>query len=284
MHTPRGFLISGGWIAWGLSACALTAIGAAGADGAATLSAKRVRDASAAAHQRNLAAVSAAEKSIVALDDSIRTTQGRAVPPASAPIIVVSLTENRLWVREAGADLFTTRVASGSGRTLIGAGKNQQYKFDTPRGRLTVKSKETSPAWVPPDWHFVEQAGKKGMGILRMRRGQVISVAGGVITTRGSDVIKKHTDGSVSVLTASDGRELVAAGRIIIPPGGTNARRYKEVLGTHRLNLGDGYALHGTNAPNSIGRSVSHGCVRLRNEDIETLYRMIPVGTAVYIY
>ena len=37
-------------------------------------------------------------------------------------------------------------------------------------------------------------------------------------------------------------------------------------------------------APNTIGRSVSHGCVRLRNEDIETLYRMIPVGAAVYIY
>jgi len=105
-----------------------------------------------------------------------------------------------------------------------------------------------------------------------------------VITTRGSELVKRHFDGSLQTLTASDGRELVAGGRIIIPPGGSHARRYKEVLGTHRLNLGDGYALHGTNAPNTIGRSVSHGCVRLRNEDIETLYRMIPVGASVYIY
>jgi lipoprotein-anchoring transpeptidase ErfK/SrfK len=29
---------------------------------------------------------------------------------------------------------------------------------------------------------------------------------------------------------------------------------------------------------------VSHGCVRLRNEDIEQLYEMVPVGTPVYIY
>jgi lipoprotein-anchoring transpeptidase ErfK/SrfK len=147
-----------------------------------------------------------------------------------------------------------------------------------------VLSKETAPAWVPPDWHFVEQAGKKNLGILRMKRGQIIQVADGIITTRGSEVIKRHRDGTVQNLTATDGKELVAGGRIIIPPGGTNARRYKEILGTHRLNLGDGYALHGTNAPSSIGRSVSHGCVRLRNEDIETLYNMIPVGTAVYIY
>jgi lipoprotein-anchoring transpeptidase ErfK/SrfK len=56
------------------------------------------------------------------------------------------------------------------------------------------------------------------------------------------------------------------------------------VLGTHRLYLGDGYALHGTNNPASIGQSVSHGCIRLRNEDIQTLYEMVPVGTPVFIY
>jgi lipoprotein-anchoring transpeptidase ErfK/SrfK len=56
------------------------------------------------------------------------------------------------------------------------------------------------------------------------------------------------------------------------------------VLGTYRLVLGDGYGIHGTDTPSSIGRSASHGCVRLRNEDIETLYRMVPVGTPVYIY
>ena len=49
-------------------------------------------------------------------------------------------------------------------------------------------------------------------------------------------------------------------------------------------SMGDGYALHGTDEPTSIGTSVSHGCVRLRNEDIETLYQMVPVGTPVYIY
>ena len=73
-------------------------------------------------------------------------------------------------------------------------------------------------------------------------------------------------------------------GQLIVPPYGTNQRRYKGVLGTHRLMLGNGYAIHGTNVPSSIGQSVSHGCVRLRNEDIAYLYEIVPVGTPVYIY
>jgi len=48
--------------------------------------------------------------------------------------------------------------------------------------------------------------------------------------------------------------------------------------------MGNGYAIHGTNQPQTVGRAVSHGCVRLRNEDIAKLYAMVPVGTPVYIY
>lgn len=278
------FLSQGGWLAWCVSALALGATGAAASEGVRTVQAMQARDAARAAGARDAAEINAMSHQVAVLGDSVRGARKMGIPRDTQPVIIVSLSDNRLWVRDDGVELFTTRVASGSGRTLIGQGRNQKYKFDTPRGKLTVKSKETAPAWVPPDWHFVEQAGKKGLGILRMQRGQAIPVSDGVITTRGSEVVKRHRDGSVQVLTATDGRELVAGGRIIIPPGGTNARRYKEILGTHRLNLGDGYALHGTNAPNTIGRSVSHGCVRLRNEDIETLYKMIAVGTPVYIY
>lgn len=284
MRAAARFFSAGGWLAWCLATLVVGAAGVTVTEALRTHAAFRTRDAALAEGAVGAASINRARTTIRATEDSARRALRAGVPTSSAPYIVVSLADNRLWVRENGAELFTTRVASGSGRTLLGSGRNQKYKFDTPRGRLTVLSKETSPAWVPPDWHFVEKAGRRNLGLIRMKRGQVIPVAGGVITTRGSDVIKRSTDGSVQTLTASDGKELVAGGRIIIPPGGTNARRYKEVLGTHRLNLGDGYALHGTNAPTTIGRSVSHGCVRLRNEDIETLYRMIPVGTTVYIY
>ncbi len=269
---------------WFAATLAIAAIGVIAYEGQRMTSALTARNAVRDAGLRERTALAEAQRTLTALADSVRQAQARGISADSQPYVVVSLADNRLWVRDGSDEIFTTRVASGSGRTLVGAGSSQKYRFDTPRGKLTVKSKETSPAWVPPDWHFVEQANKKKLGLLRMKRGQVIPVSDGVITTRGSDVVKRHRDGSITPMTASDGRELAAGGRIIIPPFGTNARRYKEILGTHRLNLGDGYALHGTNAPNTIGRSVSHGCVRLRNEDIETLYRMIPVGAAVYIY
>ena len=271
-------------LAWCVGALALGSAGVAGFEGEKTWRATQSRDAVRDGSAREAAVIDAARDTITRLTDSLRVVRRRGLPQDTIPYIIVSLADNRLWVRDGTTELFTTRVASGSGRTLQGSGSKQTYKFDTPRGKLTVRSKETAPAWIPPDWHFVEQAGKKGLGILRMKRGQIIPVADGVITTRGNQLVKRYRDGSEQVLTASDGKELVAGRRIIIPPGESNARRYKEVLGTHRLNLGDGYALHGTNAPTTIGRSVSHGCVRLRNEDIETLYKMIPVGAAVYIY
>lgn len=43
------------------------------------------------------------------------------------------------------------------------------------------------------------------------------------------------------------------------------------------------YGIHGTNKPGSIGQNASHGCIRLRVEDAEKLYRMIPAGTRVVI-
>jgi lipoprotein-anchoring transpeptidase ErfK/SrfK len=282
MGTAPGFFA--GWPGRIATLVAVAAIGAAAWEAWQFQLAEQARSAVEAAGGQVAADIGARRTTLATLSDSIERVRQTGAPATGTPVLVVSLADNRVWVRDGNTELFTTRVASGSGRTLLGSGRNQKYKFDTPRGKLTVLSKETTPAWVPPEWHFVEQAGKRGLGILRMKRGQVIRVADGVITTRGSELVKRHRDGREQTLTASDGKELVAGGRIIIPPGGNNARRYKEVLGTHRLNLGDGYALHGTNAPNTIGRSVSHGCVRLRNEDIETLYRMIPVGASVYIY
>ncbi|NOJ73548.1 L,D-transpeptidase family protein [Paenibacillus alvei] len=50
------------------------------------------------------------------------------------------------------------------------------------------------------------------------------------------------------------------------------------------LNVSWGhYGIHGTNKPHSIGRHVSHGCIRMRNKDVIELYEMIPIGTKVVI-
>jgi L,D-transpeptidase YbiS len=52
-------------------------------------------------------------------------------------------------------------------------------------------------------------------------------------------------------------------------------------MGLYALYIGRLYAIHGTNANFGIGLRVSHGCVRLRNEDIKFLFDNVPVGTRV---
>ena len=69
-----------------------------------------------------------------------------------------------------------------------------------------------------------------------------------------------------------------------IPPFVTQNRKVEGELGRYALDLGDGYLIHGTADPKSIGRAVTHGCIRLGDDDIEWLYRNVPRGTTVHIY
>ncbi|MGA2038242.1 MAG: L,D-transpeptidase [Bryobacteraceae bacterium] len=65
----------------------------------------------------------------------------------------------------------------------------------------------------------------------------------------------------------------------IVPPGKSNP------LGTRWLGLSvKGYGIHGTNNPGSIGHNASHGCIRMRNHDVEQLFEMVSVGDAVELY
>jgi lipoprotein-anchoring transpeptidase ErfK/SrfK len=215
----------------------------------------------------------------------LHDAEGAPQPPHDRPYLVISLEERHLWYKQSGSILFQTEVATGSGKTMVKEGGASVWKFETPRGRLVVQSKEEAPVWAPPDWHYVEQSRKRGLGLARLEIGQALAAADGSrITVEGTDVVRVLPDGRRSVLQATDGREIVVDGKVLVPPLGTTQRRYPGVLGTHRLNLGDGYAIHGTNQPQTVGRAVSHGCVRLRNEDIAKLYAMVPVGTPVYIY
>jgi lipoprotein-anchoring transpeptidase ErfK/SrfK len=55
-------------------------------------------------------------------------------------------------------------------------------------------------------------------------------------------------------------------------------------LGARALYLGNTlYRIHGTNQPSTIGQTVSSGCIRLLNEDIEDLYSRVQVGTRVVV-
>jgi L,D-transpeptidase-like protein len=280
------FLRSGGKIAWILIAAVLMVIAASTALLASTADVRYERDVTRMVFNDNVGVLEDIRKSLGMQKDSLerQLSASPEAPGANQQYIVVSIEEHRLWYKQADSVLFTTQVATGSGKILEKEG-GSNWKFETPRGRLIVQSKEEDPAWVPPDWHFVEQARKRGLGLVRLNRGEEIpSGSGWAIAVVGSNVVRRYPDGRETPIETGEDREIVVGGNIIVPPFGTNQRKYRGVLGTHRLNLGDGYALHGTNKPETIGRAVSHGCVRLRNEDIDKLAEMVPIGTPVYIY
>jgi lipoprotein-anchoring transpeptidase ErfK/SrfK len=65
----------------------------------------------------------------------------------------------------------------------------------------------------------------------------------------------------------------------LIPGGASN-----NPMGVAALTLSGGqYAIHGTNAPKSIGGFVSYGCIRMSNADIMDLYKRVRVGTRVVV-
>src|SRR5271169_6753114 len=62
----------------------------------------------------------------------------------------------------------------------------------------------------------------------------------------------------------------------VIPSGKDNP------VGTRWVGLSQkGYGIHGTNVPGSIGHAASHGCIRLRNRDVQELFELVHVGDEV---
>ncbi len=55
-------------------------------------------------------------------------------------------------------------------------------------------------------------------------------------------------------------------------------------LGEYALHFGNGYMIHGTLYERLIGRSVTHGCIRLGKEDLRKVWSSVPHGTPIYIY
>jgi len=218
--------------------------------------------------------------------------------------ILVSTAENKVYVRRDRKVIFEAICSTGKGTTLVDKGRTMV--FSTPIGKFRIVSKEEHPVWVPPDWHYVEEARKNGLRVVHLGAGDTIDATtgnaaapareAGVWKWLGSEAgspappVLKVKGNTVVEITNGVERELppgsmIRAGKtIIIPPVGVKQRQFDKVLGSYRLNLGDGYALHGTQQLTQLGQSVSHGCVRLGDADIATLYAMANVGDEVVIY
>lgn len=237
---------------------------------------------------------------VSALQTKVQQVSQQADEPDTGQTIIVSTAENKLWLKQNGQTVIEARCSTGKGTRLAVDGRT--IVFDTPVGRLHVKAKEENPSWVPPDWHYIEEARKNGMRVVRLDAGGSIdartgdpakksegvwswfgsSGSGGSVLKVKGDTVVEERDGVERELP--QGKTIIAGDAIVIPPISTKQRHYDKVLGKYRLNLGDGYAIHGTDQPEKLGQAVSHGCIRLGDADIEKLHALASVGDTVIIY
>jgi lipoprotein-anchoring transpeptidase ErfK/SrfK len=68
-----------------------------------------------------------------------------------------------------------------------------------------------------------------------------------------------------------------------VPAPDSPKRYFPGEMGMYALYLGDGLAIHGTRNQSSVGRAVSHGCMRLSKNGIATVYPLVKVGSRVII-
>jgi lipoprotein-anchoring transpeptidase ErfK/SrfK len=220
--------------------------------------------------------------------------QARSTAPASPAVyraaqafrgtkIMVSTNERRLRLVSGRDTLMDAPIGIGMGTDFEYEGR--KFRFETPTGRRRVRSKAEDPVWTVPDWHYMEKASYRGYKLVRLKDADEIELDDGShLVVRDGQVGRVNHFGNFWAFTP--GTEIIFGRTLYMPPFSTEQRRVPDALGPYKLDLGDGYLIHGTNPFNedTIGGAVSHGCVRLSNADIDRLYHMVEVGTAVFIY
>jgi L,D-transpeptidase-like protein len=240
------------------------------------------QDTSVGPDRQSMVMAAASERRFRSRADSMEWLSAKNIADKSTGFrLIVSLQDKRLWAIVGEDTVLNAPVATAKGTTLK-YGK-RAWTFRTPRGMRSVLRKEADPIWIPPDWLYAEVATEYNLKLRKIERGQPIKLSDGrSLTVRDTLVGVIGKDSHFYQLPSDE--HIVFDSTLFVPPTGTKNRRVEGELGKYRLDLGEGYLLHGTPDKESIGLAATHGCVRLRDEDIEWLYTYVPVGTKVYIY
>src|SRR5256885_2482507 len=86
-------------------------------------------------------------------------------PTRDKPYVVVSIADHRLWYKLADSTLFTTQVATGSGKILEKSGGGSHWRFETPPRRALRAAQEQDPGGVPPERRLLEQGPERRFGL-----------------------------------------------------------------------------------------------------------------------
>lgn len=192
---------------------------------------------------------------------------------------------------------------------IVGIFLNWPRGFSLPEGVLE-ETKKLSSERISGERARLEKrlAASKPRGVFIL----IDSGANRLILRRGEDVLRHAvvSCGSGSILDEPGGKrrwifdtprgEFAVKSKVVDPDwvkpdwafieeGKEPPKNWKErvepgVLGEYALGFGNGYFIHGTLYTRLLGRNVTHGCIRVGDEDLEAVFRAAQVGTKIYIY
>ena len=196
--------------------------------------------------------------------------------------IIVSTSERWLWLMRGNEVVLHTPVAVGMSKNFCYLGKC--WYFQTPRGNRVIDRKATDPIWIPPPWFFFEVAASYGIPVVDLSPGKPVKLSDGTrLFIQGDTVYRSNDYGAIWAWSMD--KVILIDGKVFMPPVKSEQRKVEDALGPYALYMGDGYMIHGTHegTTDSIGLPVSHGCVRIPNNVLAELYRLVPIGTRVEI-
>jgi len=137
-----------------------------------------------------------------------------------------------------------------------------------------------------------------GMNKLYLKKGSMV-VHEAVISSGSGNILKDPAGNRQWVFDTPTG-EYVVKSKSIAPawtkpdwafieegeeiPKDPRKRIEKGVLGEYALGFGNGYFIHGTLYTRMLGRNVSHGCIRVGDKDLKTVFTAAGIGTRIYIF
>lgn len=153
-------------------------------------------------------------------------------------------------------------------------------KFSSTQDMIMIANNLKSPQVVP--------LGRK-LKVHNEKFSIVVDKSQNILTLKSADKIVKTYRVSTGVNNCTPVGNFNIVNKIIDPPWYTAGSVIppdspKNILGSRWLGLSSqGYGIHGTTEPQSIGKQVTSGCIRMKNSDVEELYQIVPEGTEVVI-
>ncbi len=191
-------------------------------------------------------------------------------------------------------------LALGASAEAEGAGRNGsgQVISSVSAGGISGKSGDARQETKRPSETIdteINQAEVEKAGAVRKQeivggKKIVLNLAGHLLTLYDGDKKIRMYPVAIGALDTPSPTGNFSITEKVVNPSWTDPETEKTVesgpacpLGYRWMRLFGNYGIHGTNAPWSIGNSVSHGCIRMHEEDVEDLYDQVKLGTPVEI-